>query len=124
MSEAGSENANTNSNNIIFIIEERKLYVTVATLLAKDNYKLSKLLAKDLNDQFNWNECKTKSENQNTTNEYKYFLELNFFRVNRLFVWVYSKQGDNFKRFKIWRYYLPKKVIDNYNVIINGKTLL
>ena len=44
--------------------------------------------------------------NKNTTNEYRYFLELNFVGVNR---------------FKARRYYLLKGIIKYYNVIINGK---
>ena len=51
---------------------------------------------------------KQKSENKNTTNEYRYFLESNFVKVNRLFVLVYSNQDDNAERFKTRRYYLPK----------------
>ena len=39
---------------------------------------------------------------------------------NRLFALVYSNQDDNSKRFKTRRYYLPKGIIKNYNVIING----
>ena len=68
-----------------------------------------------------WNENKTKSENKNTTNEYRYFLELNFVGVSRLIVLVYSNQDVNAKRIKTQRYYLPKDIIKNYNVIINGK---
>ena len=54
------------------------------------------------------------------TNEYRYFLESDFAGVSRLFVFVYSN-ADNGKRYKAWRYYLPKGIIKNYNVIINGK---
>ena len=61
-----------------------------------------------------------KSENKNTTNEYRYFIE----SIYRLFVLVYSNQDDNAERFKTRRYYLPKRIIDNYNVIINRKKLL
>ena len=32
-----------------------------------------------------WSEYKTKSEIKKATNEYRYFLESNFVRVNRLF---------------------------------------
>ena len=60
-----------------------------------------------------------KSENKNTTNEYRYFLESNFVGVYRLFVLVYSNQDDNAKRIKTRRYYLLKGISDNYNVIIN-----
>ena len=38
-----------------------------------------------------------------------------------MFVLVYTNQDDNAKRFKAKRYYLPKAIIKNYNVIINGK---
>ena len=67
---------------------------------------------------------KTKRENKNTTNDIYNFLESNFVGVNRLFVLVYSNQDADFKRFKAKRYYLPKGLIKNDNVIINGKKLL
>ena len=38
-----------------------------------------------------------------------------------MFVLVYSNQDDDSKRFNTRRYYLPKGIIKNYNVIINGK---
>ena len=61
-----------------------------------------------------------KSENENTTNEYRYFIQSNFVGVNRLFVLVYSNPDVKSKRFKAKRSYLPKGIIDNYNVIISG----
>ena len=75
MSATGADNANDKSNNIIFAIKETKLYVPVATLSARDNQKLSKLLSKRFERSVSWNEYKTKTENKNTTNEYRYFLE-------------------------------------------------
>ena len=44
---AGADNANVNSNNIVFTSKDKKLYVPVVTLSAKDNQKLSKLLSKE-----------------------------------------------------------------------------
>ena len=72
--------------------------------------------------QQNWNEYKTKNENKNTVNEYRYFLKSNFFGVTILFVLVYSNQDGDSKRLKVKRYNLPKRIIKNYNVIINGKS--
>ena len=43
---AGAVNANDKSNNICFTVKGTKLYVPNATLSAKDNQKLSKLLSK------------------------------------------------------------------------------
>ena len=42
----GDDDDDANSNKIIFIIEDTKLYVPVVTLSAKDNQELSKLLIK------------------------------------------------------------------------------
>ena len=39
-----------------------------------------------------------------------------------MFVLVYTNQDAIARRFKAKRYYLPKGIIDNYNVIINGKS--
>ena len=38
--------ADNNANNFIFTIKDTKLYVTVVTLSARDNQKLTKLLSK------------------------------------------------------------------------------
>ena len=66
-----------------------------------------------------WNKNKTKSENKNTIIECRYFLESNFVGLNRLLPLVNSNAGDNAKKYKAWRYYLPKVNIENYNIIIN-----
>ena len=39
MSAAGLDNANANSNNIIFSVEDTKLYVPVAAISARENQK-------------------------------------------------------------------------------------
>ena len=38
-----------------------------------------------------------------------------------MFALVYKNKGDNTKRFNARKYCLPTRIIDNYNVIINGK---
>ena len=64
---------------------------------------------------------KQKVKMKSITNEYRYFLKSNPFGVNKLFVLAYSNEDDNSKRFQTKRFYLPKDIIKNYNVIINGK---
>ena len=78
-------NYNNNANNIIFTIKYTKLYVPVVTLSAKDNKNCQNFLAKELKDQFIGANIKKKSEDKNTTNEFRYFLEPNFVGVNRSF---------------------------------------
>ena len=51
---AGANKANAINSNIIFIIEDTKLYVPVVSLSAKDNQKLSKLLSKGFEKSVYW----------------------------------------------------------------------
>ena len=76
-------------------------------------------LAKDFKDQC----IGTKSENKNTINKYRNFFESNFVGVKKLFVLICSNQDNNSKKYKATRYDLPKGIIENYNVIINGKKI-
>ena len=102
---------------IILFLQDTKLYVHVVTLSVRDNQKLSKLLSKGFERSAYWNEYKTKSENKNTTNEYRYFIKSNFVGViNRLFVLFYTNEANNAKRLN-----LENLIYQNYNVIINGK---
>ena len=63
-----------------------------------------------------------KSDNENITNKFRYFLESGFVGVNRLIVLVYSNQDANAKRFNARKYCLSKEIIKHY-VIINGKNV-
>ena len=124
LSAVGNENIindNDNANNIIFTIKDTKLYVAVVTLSGRYNQKLSKLLCKGFERAVYLNEYKTKSENKNTTNACRYFLESNLIGCNRLFVLVYLNRNSDSKRSETKNYYLPKGKIKNHNVIINGK---
>ena len=38
-----------------------------------------------------------------------------------MFLLVWSNKDVNVKRFKAWKCYILKRIIKNYNVIINGK---
>ena len=80
-----ARNDNLNNNdydnndiNIIFTIKNITLYAPVVTLSSRDIRKLSKLLSKGFERSVYWNEYKTKSENKNTTIQFRYFVESNF----------------------------------------------
>ena len=46
---------------------------------------------------------------------------INIVVVNRLFVLIYPNQAGNVNRFNGKKYYLPKSIIRNYNIIANRK---
>ena len=74
LSSAGADNPAANLDNIIFAIKDKELYVPVVTLSARDNQKLSKLLSKGFERSVYWNEHKTKRDNKNMANEFRYFV--------------------------------------------------
>ena len=106
---------------IIFTIKEPKLYFPLVTLSAKYNQKLSKLLSKVLERSVYQNKLKTKNQNKNPINKYRYLLESKFVGINRSLFCLIQTKIIMQKRYKGRRYYLPKSVNKNYNVIINGK---
>ena len=121
LSAAGNDNEtydDANANRVIFTINDTQLFVPVVTLSARDNQKVSTRHSKGFERSFYGNEYKTKSDNKNTTNEFRFFVESNFVGINRLFVLVYTNQNAASKIFKAKWYYLPKGMIDNYNVIV------
>ena len=77
----GNDNTNDNRDNITFTIKDTDLYVSVITLSGKDDQKLSKILSKRFERSVYWSDYKRKCENENTTNEYRYFLESNLYKL-------------------------------------------
>ena len=64
MASSGNDNADADSNSIIFTIKDTELYVPVVTLSAKDNQKLPKHLSKGLERSVYFDDYKIKSENK------------------------------------------------------------
>ena len=109
---------------VYFYYQRHTIIRSCCKFISKRKLKIIKVLRKGFERPIYWNEYKANSENKNTKNKYRYFLSSSFVGVNKLFVLVYSNQDADSKRFKTRRYYLQKAIIDNYNVIINGKKII
>ena len=96
---------------IFFLLSKTQLYVPAITFSARDSQKLSKLLSKEFERSFYWNEYKTKIENINTTNKHIYFIKWNFVGADILFVLVYSNQDANSQRLKTIEDIIYKRVL-------------
>ena len=68
--------------------------------------KLRKLLSKGFERSVYWNEHKTKSENENKTSKYIYFIQSNIIML----------------KLRIQKLLCSKRCYQNYIVIMNGKT--
>ena len=65
------------------------MLILILSFLISEAHKILKTLSKGFERSVYWNEYKIRSENKNTTIEYRYLLKSNVVRVNRLFVLVY-----------------------------------
>ena len=113
----------SNDGDAVFIINDTKLYVPVATLSKEDNKDFIEQQNKGFQRYIYWNEYKTKETNENAdANVFKYInLDPSFQGVNRLFIMAYNIADGQPTRNGQRKYYLPRISLNKYNVIIDGR---
>ena len=113
----------TDNGDVVFIINDTKMYVPVVTLSKEDNKDFIEQQNKGFQRSIYWNEYKTKEINENAdTNVFKYInLDPSFQGVNRLFAMAYNRANGQPTRNGQRKYYLPRIDLEKYNVIIDGR---
>ena len=113
----------SNDGKAVFIINDRKLYVPVATLSKEDNKDFIEQQNKGFQRSIYWNEYKTKEISENAdANVFKYINLDPFFQgVNKLFVMAYNRANGQPTRNGQQKYHLPRIDSEKYNVIIDGR---
>ena len=89
------DNANTDSNNVVFTIKDTKFYISVVILSSKINQNF---LLNDLKDQCTgMKKIKQKNllKNLKTQQTYRSFFELKLVGVKRFFVLIFPKQDGS-----------------------------
>ena len=104
-----------------FAITEANLYVPVVTLSTQDNAKLLTQLKSGFKTTISCNKYPSKPELLTQNPNLNHLIEPRFEGVNRLFV---LPSENNTQRTSNKRYYLPNVEIKDYNIMIDGKTLL
>ena len=112
----------TGASEAVFIINDTKLYVPVATLSKEDNKDFIEQQNKGFQRSIYWNEYKTKEINEDAdANVFKYInLDPSFQGVNRLFVMAYNRANGQPTRNGQRKYYLPRISLNKY-VIVDGR---
>ena len=116
-------------DNAIFTITDAKRYVSIVTLSAEDNAKLSNLSGDGFKRLVYWNKCKVilnKIVEIAANNEEKYIrvlLDSSYQGVKRLFLLAYNNtEGNNQVSIDSFRkYFLPRVKIENYIIEIDGR---
>ena len=111
------------AGDAVFIINDTKLYVPVATLSKEDNKDFIEQQNKGFQRSVYWKEYKTKEQNEGANNNVFKYINLDpFFQgVNRLFVMAFSRAANEPDRNSQQKYYLPRVDLNKYNVIMDGR---
>ena len=51
-----------------------------------------------------------------------YLIDTAFMNANRLFAWSFPRKNNTDSRYSFWNYYVPKVKINDFNVLIDGKS--
>ena len=107
--------------NATFKITDTRLFVPVVTLSAKNYDRLLDQLKTGFKRTITWNKYRSEMSNQAKNNNLNYLIDPTFTKVNRLFV-LSSENDTNRTSFK--KYYAPKVEVNDFNVLIDGKSFL
>ena len=102
-------------------VQHLKLFVSVVTLSTQDDNKLLGQLKTGFKGTIKWNKYRSEMSNLTKNNNLNYLIDPTFTKVNRLFVLSFKTEGD---RTSFSKYYMVNVEIKNFNVLIDGKSLL
>ena len=125
LSVAGTDNDNANGNNddnnIILMLKTQNCMFLLQLSQKKAIKNYQNFLVKNLKDQFSGINIKQKVIIKMQQTNLDFFLNQILQEPMDYFFRLLKSRCCFNKRFKAKRNYLPKGVIDNYNVIVNGK---
>ena len=105
--------------NATFKITDTKLHVPVVTLSTEDDNNFLEKLKSGFKRTTKWNKYRSEMTNQAKTNNFNYFIDPIFNKVNRLFVTSFENEED---RAPFSKYYKTKFEIKEFNVLVGGKS--
>ena len=108
------------STNATFQTTDTKLYVLVVTLSTENDKRLLEQLRTGFKRTIKWNKYRSEMTNQTKNNNLNYLIYPTFTKINRLFVLSFENESD---RTSFSKYYVPNVQIEDFNVLIDGKSL-
>ena len=111
-----------NPENAIFEIKDTKLYVPVVTLSKENDIKLLEQLKSGFKRTIKWNKYRPQMTIQPKNSNLNYLIDPTFMNVNKLFVLSFPKNNNTDSRCSFSNYYVPKVRINDFNVLIDGKS--
>ena len=88
----------------------------------KNDIKLLEQLKSGFKRTIKWNKYRSQMTIQPQNNNLNYLIAPTFTNVNRLFVLLFPRNNLTDSRYSFSNYYLPKVKINDFNVLIDGKS--
>ena len=105
-------------------ITDCKLYIPVVTLSKDDEIKLLTNLKSGFTREIRWNKYRSQMSTEEINNNSNILIDPTFTNVNRLFVLAYQVDANNNdNRQSYSRFYLPRVMVKDFNVIIDKLAL-
>ena len=98
------------------------MYVPVVTLSKEDDIKLLEQLKSGFKRTIKWNKYRSQMIIQPKNNNLNYLIDPTFMSVSRLFVLSFPRNNNTDSRYSFSNYYVPKVRINDFNVLIDGKS--
>ena len=111
-----------NPENATFTITDTKLFVPVVTLSKENDIKLLEQLKSGFKRTIKWNKCRSQMTIQSQNNNFNCLIDPTFMNVNRLLVSSFQRNNNTDSRYSFSNYYVPKVRINDFNVLIDGKS--
>ena len=111
-----------NPEDATFKITDVKLYVTAVALLKENDIQLLEQLKTGFKRNIKWNKYRSQMSIQPQNNNSNYLIDPTFTSVNRLFVLSFPRNNNMDSRYSFSNYYVPKVEVNEFNVLIDGKS--
>ena len=98
------------------------MYVPIVTLSKENDTKLLEELKSGFKRIIKWNECRSQVTIQPQNNNLNYLTDPTFMNVNRLYDLSFPRNNNTGSRYHFSNYYVPKIRINDFNVLIDGKS--
>ena len=111
-----------NPENATFKITDVKLFVPVVTLSKENDIQLLEQLKTGFKKTIKSNKYRSQMSFQPQNNNLNYLIDPTFTSFNRLFVLSFPRNTNTDSRYSFSNYYVPKVKVNNFNVLIDGKS--
>ena len=111
-----------NPENATLKITDVKLFVPVVSLSKENDKQLIEQLKTGFKRTIKWNKYRSQMSIQPQNYNLNYLIDPTSTNVNRLFMLSFPRNNNTDSRYSFSNYYVPKVKVNDFNILIDGKS--